>query len=83
MVSYLPAPVDLDNRDITGGQHMLGLTRLALGEHRRMLHQPEFISGVLIPLVGKILHGVPDQARIRPARVVEQGGVALLYRLWT
>jgi hypothetical protein len=61
VIGYLPTPVDLDNRDITGGQYMLGLAGLALGEYRRMLDQPEFISGVFIPLVGELLHGMPDR----------------------
>ena len=60
VIGHLPTPIDLDDRDITGRQHVLGLSGLPLGEYRRMLYQPEFINGILTPLVGKILHGMPD-----------------------
>jgi hypothetical protein len=39
---------------------MFCATRLTLGEYRRVFHQPQFIGGVFITLVGESLHGPPD-----------------------
>lgn len=40
---------------------MLGLAGLALGKHRRVLHQPDFIVGGSTAFVREALHGMPDR----------------------
>jgi hypothetical protein len=61
MVGHLPAAVDLHHRDITRQQQVLGLAGLALGEHRRVLDQPDFVGGIAAAFVGEALHGMPDR----------------------
>src|SRR5690606_8879229 len=51
------APLYLDHRYIPGGQYMLGLAGLSLGEHRGMLQQPDLIRGVGIALGSELPHG--------------------------
>ena len=40
---------------------MLSLASLALGEYRRVFHQPDFVGSRAAALIGKALHGVPDR----------------------
>ena len=44
VIGHLAAPVDLDYRNIARRQHVLGSPGLALGEHRRVLHQPQLVT---------------------------------------
>ena len=61
MVGNLAAAIHLYHRDVTGKQHMLSFAGLALGEHRRVLKQPDFISGIFVASIGETLHGMPDR----------------------
>ncbi|MNP21365.1 hypothetical protein D3C76_1139790 [compost metagenome] len=61
VVGHLTTTVDLHHRNITGKQQMLGLAGLALGEHRRVFHQPDLVGGIVAAFVGEALHGMPDR----------------------
>lgn len=39
---------------------MFRFTGLALGKHRVMLNQPDFIMAVFIAHIGKVMHGLRD-----------------------
>jgi len=61
MISHLPAAIDLYDRDIARQQQMFGFAGLALGEHWRVLDQPDFVGGIAATFVGEALHGMPDR----------------------
>ncbi len=50
---------------------MLGLAGLALGEHRRVFHQPDLIGCRGAALVGEALHRVPDGLVVHPAELAK------------
>src|SRR5690606_24707050 len=58
VVGHLPAPLHLDDRNIPRRQQVLGLAGLPLGEHRRVLQQPDLVSRPGIALGGQRAHGV-------------------------
>jgi hypothetical protein len=69
VIGHLPATVHLYHRDIARKQQVFGLSGLALGKHRRMLQQPDFVVAVRIACIGELLHGLPgrpvfDQAEL-------------------
>ena len=64
VVSDLPAAVALHHRDVAGRKHMRGLTREPLGEHRRVLAQPQGVGRAGIALCGELAH------RLEGGRVV-------------
>ncbi|MNE57893.1 hypothetical protein D3C80_1528840 [compost metagenome] len=58
VIGHLAAPVGLHYWNIAGHQQVLGLARLALGEHRRVLHQPDLVASFGAALVGEPAHGL-------------------------
>ena len=70
VVGNLPTPINLDNRYITGGQHVLCLAGLPLGKYPRVLQQPQFIRGIVGTRISEILHS------LQRGRVVHQAQLA-------
>ena len=59
MIGDLATAVGLDHWDRCAMKQVFCLTSLPLGINRLMLQQPDFIRSCIIPLIGKILHGLP------------------------
>ncbi|MCY1454252.1 hypothetical protein D9M71_713040 [compost metagenome] len=66
MVGDLAAALDLDHRDVSRRQQMLGLAGLALGEHLGMLQQPDFVGRPFVALASQATH------RLQGRQVVHQ-----------
>ena len=52
MIGHLPTTLDLDDRNITGRQHMFSLARLPLGKYPGVLQQPDFVGSIGATLLG-------------------------------
>src|SRR5471030_526119 len=46
VISHLTTAINLHHRDISRQQQVLGLAGLALGEHRRVFHQPDLVRRI-------------------------------------
>jgi len=73
VVGDLSASVTCHQGNISGLQQVLGFAGLTLGEHRRMLAQPDFVRRVLIASSGEILHRKQTAGVILPTFVCDQG----------
>src|SRR5690606_20950321 len=72
VVGHLPAPVDLHHGNVARCQHVLGFAGLAEGEHRIVLHQPQFVRAVLATRVSEGLHRAPHRLVCAAPQVPDQ-----------
>src|SRR5690606_32507428 len=81
VIGYLAAAIDVDHRDVAGGEHVFRLAVEAHGEHRRMLQEPDLVRGVVVAFGGERLH-LPPGGFIRNVRaqVAEQRQLRSIHR---
>jgi hypothetical protein len=56
VIRHLSAALDLDHRDIAGGQYVFWFSSLPECEHGLVLQQPKFIGRLFITLIGEATH---------------------------
>jgi hypothetical protein len=71
----LATPIYLNDRDVTGVEHVLWPPRQALRVDGQVLEQPNFVFRVGSPRRGESFHGVEGRSKVDRAQTSTQHGV--------